>query len=326
MKFPIKTVLGILGIGAAIAWSIKGVDFREVGTILKQMDVTMTLGVLVLTTINLLIRAYVWKFIVNPIKRVPIGHAVSSYLIGVFSNLFLPFKLGDVAQGYTLGRREDVSKISAVSAVLIQRAFEISSLILVMLSMAMFFSIPLLFQRRTLLAGLLIMTGIAGLFIMFRKREVVISAVESFLGRISRKLAISVSRGIDRFLAGTKAMHNFSDVVKILSFSLLSWLVQIMMVWLTASALDISIDIAGSSIVLLIINLGLTIPLAPGNIGTFQVFSIIALSLFSVAKPKALTFSIIFQVIQGIPVIIGGGLSLLHESRKNTVTGRDVLL
>jgi tRNA A37 N6-isopentenylltransferase MiaA len=59
--------------------------------------------------------------------------------------------------------------------------------------------------------------------------------------------------------------------------------------------------------------MGLIIPLAPGNIGTFQFFSILALSLFSVSKPKALTFSIIFQIIQGVPVIVGGTISFLQE-------------
>jgi uncharacterized membrane protein YbhN (UPF0104 family) len=69
-----------------------------------------------------------------------------------------------------------------------------------------------------------------------------------------------------------------------------------------------------SAVILLVINIGLAIPIAPGNIGTFQFFSIIALSIFSISKSKALTFAIIFQIIQGIPVIIGGGLSFLSET------------
>jgi uncharacterized protein (TIRG00374 family) len=339
MKYPVKIIAGILGIGAAIAWSVKGVDFGEVALILSRIDLLMTLGVLVLTTLNLLVRAYVWKFILNPIKPVPIGHAFSSYLIGVFSNLFLPFKLGDVAQGYSLGRREEVSKISAVSAVLIQRVFEVTSLLLIMAGMAMFISLPLLFQRRTVALGFLIMMAVSGLFIMFRKRDVVLSSLEAALSRISPEFANSISHAFDRFLAGTKALHSVSDVIKILSLSFLSWVVQIVMVRLTAAALGIKIDMAASGIVLLIINLGITIPLAPGNIGTFQVFSILALSLFSIAKPEALTFSIIFQLIQGVPVIIGGGFSLLQEAfftrrskvmhgteGKNALTGRNAML
>jgi hypothetical protein len=102
MKYPLKIIAGILGIGAAIAWSVKGVDFGEVAHILSRIDLLMTLGFLVLTTLNLLVRAYVWKFIVNP--QAGSNRACFFQLSHwVFSNLFLPFKLGDVAQGYSLG-------------------------------------------------------------------------------------------------------------------------------------------------------------------------------------------------------------------------------
>ena len=313
MKFPLKTIIGIAGITVAIAWSVQGVDFNDVGRILADMNRSLTIGVLILTTSNLVIRAYVWKFIINPIKRVPLRHALSTYLIGVFSNLFLPFKLGDVAQGYSLGRKQEMSKISSVSAVLIQRIFEVTSLLLIMVAVAAMFSFPLLLQRRTLALGLLILLGITVLFIAYRKREYLTMRIEAALEKISPDLAQLVGKSLGKFLEGTTAIHNPADIVKIMIFSLLSWVVQIVMVRLTAGALDISIDIVASSVVLLIINLGLVIPLAPGNIGTFQFFSIIALSLFSVTKPRALTFAIIFQVIQGVPVIIGGGFFVLQE-------------
>ena len=314
MRSPFKTIAGLVGLGLAIYWSVKGVDFKEVMSILGGMDRLLTAGVLILTTINLLIRSIVWKFVVSPIKQVPVRHALSSYLIGVFSNLFLPFKLGDVAQGYYLGRREAISKVSVVSAVLVQRVFEVTSLFLIMLILATTFSFPLLFQKRTVIIGILVLSGVAGLFFVFKKRAQVVKAIESLLGSFSPKLAHFVGQTIERFLVGTMAIHNWADVVKIMSLSLLSWVIQIVMVYFTSSALGIDLDVITSSIVLLIINLGLIIPLAPGNIGTFQFFCILALSLFSVTKSKALTFSIIFQAIQGLPVIIGGGISVFQDA------------
>ena len=93
MKYPVKIIAGILGIGAAIAWSVKGVDFGEVALILSRIDLLMTLGVLVLTTLNLLVRAYVWKFILNPIKPVPIGHAFPAISLGFFPIFFFLLSL-----------------------------------------------------------------------------------------------------------------------------------------------------------------------------------------------------------------------------------------
>ncbi len=313
MKLSVKTLIGLAGIIVAIFYCIHGVNLKDVTDILKNMNFLQTIIVFCLTTLNLFVRAMVFKMIVNPIKKIPVTHAISSYLIGVFSNLFLPFKLGDVAQGYFLGRRQEISKISAVSAVFIQRVFEVSTLLLLILFVALVFSFPLLFQRRTLIFGVLIIFGISLLFIAFRKREKIGIFLQNVLSRYSLSFASSIRRYIELFLQGTSAMHNLPGVIKIASLSIVSWIIQIMMVNFTANALNISLDFVASSVVLFIVNLGLTIPIAPGNIGTFQFFGIIALSFFSVPKPQALLFSIIFQVIQGIPVIIGGSTILIRE-------------
>lgn len=313
MKVPYKLIIGICGVILALVWSVQGVNFKDVFQILREMNLYQAFVVLLLTTVNLVIRSFVWMFIVRPIKFVPLSHALSSYLVGVFSNLVLPFKLGDVAQGYSLSKRQELSKISVVSAVLVQRIFEVTSLMLIMVFVGFVFSFPLLFQRRTLVLGILLLFGISGLLLLYRMRVRVIKSIEITISRVSPKLGKVVASSLEQVLQGTKVINNLSDVSKIMTLSLLSWAVQISMVRLTAEALQISIDIVASAVVLLIINLGLVIPLAPGNIGTFQFFSILALSIFSVSKSKALTFSVIFQVIQGVPVIIGGGYSLFKE-------------
>ncbi len=313
MKLPIKVIIGISGVALALVWSVHGVNFKDVWVILSEMDIVQTCSVLVLTTFNLMIRSVVWMRIVRPIKVVSLYSAISSYLVGVFSNLVLPFKLGDVVQGYSLSKRQEISKISTVSAVVIQRIFEVTSLMLVMAFVGLVFSFPLLFQRGTLVLGIVVLAAVIGLLYLYRKRELMVKGIEKVVGRVSPMMGKTVAMALEQFLAGTKVINSFSDVSKIMSLSLLSWVVQISMVRLATDALNISIDIVASAVVLLIINMGLIIPLAPGNIGTFQFFSILALSIFSVSKPKALTFSIIFQIIQGVPVILGGAISLFQE-------------
>jgi glycosyltransferase 2 family protein len=318
MRFSLKTIFGIIGIIIAIAYCIHGVNFKDTVKILREMNPILTVIVFCLTSLNLVVRARVFKLIVHPIKKISTMQALSSYLVGVFSNLFLPFKLGDVAQGYFLGSRQDISKISAVSAVLIQRVFEVTTLLLFMIIVGIVFSFPLLLQEKTLIIGASILLGIILLFIAFQRRDAIGAFVQKTVGRYSPSLALTVRQYIDLLFHGASAIHDIRAVLRIGTFSMISWVIQVVMVKYTADALNISIDFVASCVVLFIVNIGLIVPIAPGNIGTFQFFGILALSLFSVPKPQALLFSIIFQVIQGIPVIIGGGLILTRETmRKN---------
>ncbi len=313
MKIPVKTIVGIVGVTAAVVWSVHGVNFREVVGVVTEINLFLAVLVLLLTVVNLVVRAAVWKAVVRPMKIISLFNALSSYLVGVFSNLFLPFKLGDVAQGYSLGLRTDLSKVSSVTAVLVQRVFEITSLLIVMSLVAAVFSFPLLFDRTTLILGVILLLAVAGLVMLIVHRDRGILLIHKVLSRYRPSLADQVISFFERFIEGTRAIHSFSDISKILLLSILSWGVQISMTLYMARSLGIQLDFISASVVLMVINIGLLLPVAPGNIGTFQFFSILALSWFSVSKPKALTFAVLFQVVQGIPVIIGGSLAVLGD-------------
>lgn len=309
-------LIGTVGLIAAVLWAVHGVPFHNVLEYLKRMNGLLLAVVFFLTTVNLLIRAIVWKQVVGTLKPVSIIDALMNYVFGVFSNLFLPLKLGDVAQGYVLGKNQQINTVSAVSAVLIQRVFEVSSLLLVMSLVALGFSVPYLFQRRVLVLITILLLVVMLLVVVYQMRAKLITFVQHFLSRFSLKFAKSVSLLLENFIKGTSAIQNRNTVFRILLLSIISWGVQICMVKYTADALAIDIDFLAATVVLMIINIGLTVPLAPGNIGTFQVFGIIALSFYSVSKSKALAFSIVYQIIQGIPVIIGGALSLILYMKK----------
>lgn len=309
-------LIGSIGLITAVLWAVHGVPFADVLEYLKRMNGLLLVVVFILTTVNLFIRAMVWRQVVGTLKPVSIIDALMNYVFGVFSNLFLPLKLGDVAQGYVLGKNQQINTVSAVSAVLIQRVFEVSSLLLVMSFVALGFSVPYLYQQRVLALILILLVVVLLLVVAYQMRGKLVDIVQQFLSRYSQKIAETVSFILDNFIRGTSAIQNKNTVFRILLLSIISWGVQICMVKYTADAMGIDIDFLAATVVLMIINIGLTIPLAPGNIGTFQVFGIIALSFYSVTKSKALAFSIVYQMIQGIPVIIGGALSLILYLKK----------
>jgi uncharacterized protein (TIRG00374 family) len=316
MKKTLKMLIGSIGLITAVLWAVHGVPFADVLEYLKRMNGLLLVVVFILTTVNLFIRAMVWRQVVGTLKPVSIIDALMNYVFGVFSNLFLPLKLGDVAQGYVLGKNQQINTVSAVSAVLIQRVFEVSSLLLVMSFVALGFSVPYLYQQRVLALILILLVVVLLLVVAYQMRGKLVDIVQQFLSRYSQKIAETVSFILDNFIRGTSAIQNKNTVFRILLLSIISWGVQICMVKYTADAMGIDIDFLAATVVLMIINIGLTIPLAPGNIGTFQVFGIIALSFYSVTKSKALAFSIVYQMIQGIPVIIGGALSLILYLKK----------
>lgn len=311
MKRLYTLLLGCAGIAAAVAWSVHGVNFSLVSASLSAIRYPLLTVVLLLTSLNLLIRAAVWRTIVLPLKKLSIHEAFTTYLLGVFSNIFLPLKLGDMVQGYGLSRRGGINPVSAVSAVMVQRIAEAATLLLLMTLISFVFSFPVLSRRHSLVLATAVAGCLTSLFGLYALRRPIETISGTFLARLAPRIAETVQKFFSRVMEGTGALRDLPNGIGIVGLSLLSWVVQIAMVALTARALDIRLDPIASSAILLIINLGLSIPVAPGNIGTFQCIGIIALSLFSIEKTEALAFSIVLQVVQGAPVVLGGCLSVL---------------
>jgi uncharacterized protein (TIRG00374 family) len=94
---------------------------------------------------------------------------------------------------------------------------------------------------------------------------------------------------------------------------LLSWIAQIIGIWLALLAFDIHTNaVAAACVVFLVSNLVGFVPLVPGNLGVFQLAVATALSqAFGIPFGQAVTFAIGLQVIE---VALGAGLGFIFLS------------
>jgi len=88
----------------------------------------------------------------------------------------------------------------------------------------------------------------------------------------------------------------------------MSWISQIGIVILLASSLGKDLSIVQSIAALLVINLAIVVPVTPGNLGTMQAAFIFILTKMGFSVESALVFSILFQLIHGIPSIAVGAV------------------
>jgi hypothetical protein len=65
--------------------------------------------------------------------------------------------------------------------------------------------------------------------------------------------------------------------------------------------------------VLLIINFGVALPNAPANVGSYQFFCVLGLTLFGVEKTQAAGFSIVAHLLMTIPFLLCGFIALARS-------------
>jgi uncharacterized membrane protein YbhN (UPF0104 family) len=76
--------------------------------------------------------------------------------------------------------------------------------------------------------------------------------------------------------------------------------------YLTVLALGLELPAYASLVVLVFTSIGVLLPSGPGYIGTFQYFTILALTIFSVPKEQALSYAVVAHASQWAPVTLLG--------------------
>ena len=77
---------------------------------------------------------------------------------------------------------------------------------------------------------------------------------------------------------------------------------QIVAFWLVMKGYSLNVSFWIGAVVLLIVHLGTSIPNAPSNLGSYQFFTALGLTLFGIDKTTAAGFSIVVFVVLTIPL------------------------
>jgi len=81
---------------------------------------------------------------------------------------------------------------------------------------------------------------------------------------------------------------------------------QILSYWFVMLAYGFNLSFWHGAAVFLIVHIGTAIPSAPSNVGTYQFFAVVGLTLFGISRASAASFSVVVFLILTIPLWIIG--------------------
>jgi hypothetical protein len=240
--------------------------------------------------------------------------AFSALMIGLFGNNVLPGRAGEFIRAYVIGNREKIGKAFVLGTIVVERLFDVFTLLLFLVFSTLVFSTPgwAIHIEETTFVILLALLIVAYL-VLLKKSQPFEKCIDkiSFLSNPKRQFMVTK---LESFIAGLKILKDPKLILTVFILSLLTWLLSSVSMFLTFKSLDIGVPSYATFFVLSVINLGLIIPSSPGYIGTYQFLSVIALSTFSVNKETALSFSIIHHALWYLPLTLLGLVFLWREN------------
>ena len=250
-----------------------------------------------------------WKLLLSPFGKVRTTRAIRSVYAGMFANLVFPLRPGEFLRGYLLSNSEGISLGRVLGSVGVERLID---LVIATASLAIaslyVHDLPPRFRKiaDTMSIGTLVFLGIVVLLIFL---------LELKFGDAPEPNAAS-RRIVGKGWAALSALHAMGTAPSFYPAVLTSILMpfcQLLALWSMMKSYGLPLSFGAAVVVLLVINLGVSLPNAPANVGAYQFFCVLGLGVFNVEKTRATGFSIFAFLALTIPFIFVGFAALVRS-------------
>ena len=304
-------LLLILGYGLALVclvWVLR--DFHLMQELRQLANVNWKWVVLGMTcdVVSYGIQALRWKFLLAPFGKVRLTRSIRAVFSGLFANLVFPLRPGEVLRSYLLSNSEDITIGRVLGSVGVERFVDLVIATAALAVVSLFVELPRRFQRvaDTLAIVTLVLLTLVALLILYLEIKLGGSPPSGGRGR----------RLPGKFMAVLTDLHAMGTAPSFYAAVLMSLLMpfcQVLGMWAMMRSYGLSLSLLAAMVVLLIINLGVSLPNAPANVGLYQVFCALGLSVFDVDKTTAAGLSFFAWVALTLPLALLGFAALLRS-------------
>jgi uncharacterized protein (TIRG00374 family) len=278
------------------------VDFYETTEALITANYYYIPLAIVMSLITNIFRTYRWKYVINPIKKISMQSLFSGVAIGYMANNLLPARLGEFIRAYIMGKKEGISKSSTLATIVLERIFDGLALLFFLGIISLLFSLPLWIKQAGIAAAAFFILLTAFLIILLVKKDKGIRLVKYLVGIFSSKMAEEAARLLNLFLSGLAVVNHKKNILWAFLFSIIVWLSEAFTYYIVSVSFGISLPVYISLLVVVIVNIGILIPSAPGYVGAFEFFIISSLAIFFIDQSVALSYAIVLHAVLFIPI------------------------
>ncbi len=249
-----------------------------------------------------------WKLLLSPFGKVRLTSAIRSVYAALFANLVLPLRPGEFLRAYLLSNSEDITLGRVLGSVGVERLVDLVIATAALGVASLFVDLPRPFQRAAYILGIVMLVLLAGAVVL-------ILYLETKLGP-DPDLDTNRPGFKGRFMSALAALHAMSTAPSFYTAVLASLLMpfcQVMALWAMMRSYGLPLPFSAAVVVLLIINLGVSLPNAPANFGSYQIFCVLGLSIFQIEKTTATGFSFFAFIALTLPFVFLGFVALVRS-------------
>lgn len=241
-------------------------------------------GTLLVTHI---LRATRWRFLIAPVKELPIREVIALNWIGFFAIFALPLRLGEMARPALTKIRHQIGVSVGFGTIAVERV--VDGLIMSLCVAWALFAIPRFdtddpIARALPFYGYLALTVFGGAFIALGvflwQRAWAVRTTERVFGLVSKRLGTLLAEKVDGVAEGIRSLASARLTAGFLIETILYWGSNAGGMWLLGWGCGIPMTFGHATAVMGILAIGILLPTGPGLFGNFQLAISTALKMY----------------------------------------------
>jgi uncharacterized protein (TIRG00374 family) len=279
---------------------------------LLSMPVGIILLSITIYLISMVARALAWQFLLQ--RKVAPERVILALNEGYFFNNILPFRIGELARAFLLGRRSHLGLFHVLSTIVVERSYDLAiaaGLLLITLPLALGLD-----WARPVAAVLLvvILAGLLVLYLAARHRERVEAWVERLAGRrtLVRRFVLPQLHSVLNGFSVLTRVEFFAGSLALLG---LSWFLAILRDWMLIRTFVPDAPFWWAALGISAANIVGAVPSVMGALGTYELGGTGALTLVGMPGEAALAYILVVHVTHLVFSTLIGAYGLSQEGQ-----------
>jgi uncharacterized protein (TIRG00374 family) len=302
-----KLWAGLLVGALCLYLAFREVDFGQMWDSLKSANYWYLLPAILIVLFSHFLRAFRWRYLVDPVKRVDTPSLFSALIIGYGANMAMPAHLGELLRAYVLSQRHKIPMGSVFATIVMERIIDVFSLLVLMFSAVLIHPFP----QWVVKSGYIMFAAALGsfVFLVFSKKSPrrTDTFLQYILKPVPERIGSRIKRSTERFFSGILPLKGRRDYVVVVLLSVSIWVCYGLVFYVCFQAFDFigtyRLPWYAGLILLVITTISVVVPSSPGYVGPYHYLCQVSLAMFSVPESPALSFAAVVHGVNFLPVL-----------------------
>lgn len=293
--------------GGLVVLLLLRIDIGQAGRALLEAHYVYVVPALAFYTLSKLVDTYRWRLMLARLGEASLSGLFGTFLIANMANNFVPVRIGDVLRVQLPAQRYGLPRAGVTATVFVTETLldGVTFVILALVGLALLdIPSPLTNLIWSLLAVVVVGLALAAWGARFRLPQG--WQRRGWWRWLPPPIHRTVNELLPPFVEGLAALRDLRLGGRLLALSLVAWLLEVGMYWLFGIAFDMHIPIASYLLIMIAANMIVAMPLAPSNLGPYEVAVAEVAIALGVARPLAGGFAIGAHLITILWMTISG--------------------